>query len=439
MLRKIIHFIQDDIWRIRADRLSKHEAFWLRPLRIFLISLREFINDQCMLRASALTYFSLLSIVPVFAMAFGFAKGFGVDKILKAHLLENMSGQEEVVNRIIDFSEAMLNNTKGGLIAGIGIALLFWTVIKVLGHIENSFNHIWGVKKQRSLGRKFSDYLSLMLICPVFVILASSATVFIASQVELVTHKLAIFDLFGPVILMGLKLLPFCVFWGLLTFVYMFMPNTRIHFMSAFLGGVVAGTVYQIVQRTYIYFQIGVAKAGAIYGSFAALPLFLVWLQMSWLIVLYGAELAFAHQNEQTFEFEPDCLKVSHNFKKTILLRITHLCVQRFCREEAPLSASEMSNALEIPIRLMRTILYELTAAGILVCLQGDDQKDLKYQPATDVSHLTVKNVVDRFESHGIDRIPFAQTPEMEKIRETLAGFDAAVAKLSANVALKEL
>jgi len=437
MLQKIIHFFTRDIWRFRSKKLPRRRFYFLRFLRIFIVSLREFSMDKCSLRASALTFWSLLSVVPVVAMAFGFAKGFGMEKLLKAKLLENAVGQEEIINRIFGFAENLLENTKGGIIAGIGIAILFWTVINVLGNIETSFNDIWGVKKHRTLSRKFSDYLSLMLICPVMFILASSATVFIASQATVITEY---FPILAPAILFSLKFLPFAVIGGMLTFIYIVMPNTRIHFKSALLGGIVAGVIYQVVQWAYIHFQIGVTKANAVYGSLAALPLFLAWVQMSWLIVLYGAELAFAHQNETTYEFEPDCLAISRAGKKILALRVTELCVKRFCTADRPLTEEELSDTLEIPIRLLREILFQLVEAGVLTVIQEDDEKKPSYQPARDVEHLTVKEVMDLLDKHGFNEFPFmTDSPELKKIRNAVHAIDHAGGRVSENVPLKIL
>lgn len=260
VIKNILQFINCDIWRLRSSNLPKLKGLGVRALRTTIVSVKQFGSDRCGDMASALTYYSLLSIVPVFAMAFGFAKGFGMEKGLKEKLLENMEGQEEVIGRVISFAEAMLESTKGGLIAGIGILILFWTVIKVLGNIERAFNLIWGVKKHRPMGRKFADYLSLMLICPVLFILGSSITVFISSQVTQATESITILSSLGPVITLVLKLLPYMVFWGLLTYIYSFMPNTKVKLKSALIGGVVAGTVYQLVQWAYIHFQVGFLK-----------------------------------------------------------------------------------------------------------------------------------------------------------------------------------
>lgn len=386
-----------------------------------------------------MTFYSLLSVVPVAAMAFGIAKGFGFERALEKQLLEKLQGQEEVVTRIINFAHSLLETTKGGIIAGAGVAILFWTVIKVLGNIESSFNLIWGIKKPRSLARKFSDYLSIMLICPILFIMSSSITVVITSQVKLVTQKIALLGAISPVIFLILKLLPYCVIWILFTFVYIFMPNTKVNFKSGILAGIVAGTIYQIVQWTYISLQIGVARYGAIYGSFAALPLFLIWLQVSWLIVLFGAEISFAHQNVETYEFEPDCLQASYSFKKLLALRVVQLCVKNFSKGERPWTATQISHALETPIRLVHQILYELVDSGVISETKVGKNEDVAYQPARDIEALTLKNVIDMLEQRGSDNIPVAQSKELDKLSDSLKNFSDVIEKLPANIALKDI
>lgn len=439
MVNNVLNFVQRDIWRMPSRRLRGPKGGFVRSIRIVIASFREFTSDQCGLWASALTFYSLLSIVPVFAMAFGVAKGFGLDKTLREKILESAAGQQEIIMRILEFSENMLNNTRGGLIAGAGLALLFWSVIQVLSNIEQAFNHIWGIKKQRGLGQKFSDYLSLMLIVPVFYLIASSATVFLASQVDLILQKVSFLGALGPVIYWLLKLLPLCIFAGLLTYLYIFMPNGKIQFKSALLGGFVAGLIYNIVQWIYVRFQVGVSNAGAVYGTFAALPLFLVWLQLSWRIVLYGAELSFAHQNEDKYEFEEECLKASYEFKKLLALRMAQLCVARFISGQPPLSDQEIAAELEMPLRLARQILEKLVESGVLTQVQTANERERFYQPGRDVSEMTIQSVVSQMETAGGQDVPVAETPELHSLRESLKAFEAALENLPANHRLKDL
>ncbi len=410
----------------------------VQQLRIILLSFRGFNEDKCQLRASALTFYSLLSVVPVAAMAFGIAKGFGFEAMLENQLYERMQGQEEVIGQIITFAQSFLESTKGGVIAGIGIAVLFWTVIKVLGNIETSFNDIWGIKKSRSIGRKFSDYLSIMLICPILLIMSSSITVLIASQIKIIVEKISILGVFSPAILISLKILPFCVIWVLFTFIYVFMPNTKVKFFAGLLGGIIAGTIYQLVQWAYINFQIGVSKYGAIYGSFAALPLFLVWLQMSWRIVLFGAEVSFAKQNVDTYEFEPDCLQTSLSFRRLMALAMTHVCVKNLYGGKVPWTAEEISHYLEAPIRLTNEILFELTESGILAEVKKDGQLSA-FQPARNIEQYTIKNIVKMLDNRGINNLPVTSSKEMNKIADCLIALEKTIEQSSDNLNLKDI
>ncbi len=179
-------------------------------------------------------------------MAFGIAKGFGFEKMLESQLRDKLAGQEEILDNIIHFSHSLLENTQGGLIAGVGLIVLFWAVIKMLGQIEGSLNDIWGIKEQRSLGRKFGDYLSLMLVCPVLIILSSSATVLVITQVTLIVERLTILSAFSSIVMFFLKLLPYTLLWGLFTFLYIFMPNTKVRFINGLVAGIIAGTIFEV-------------------------------------------------------------------------------------------------------------------------------------------------------------------------------------------------
>jgi len=436
---KIIGFFRRDVWRIPSETLPPKRSFLLKQIRIIILAFRGFDEDKCSLKASALTFYSLLSIVPAAALAFGVAKGFSLEKLLEKVLFERFEGQEEVITKVIAFAHSMLEETKGGLIAGIGVAVLFYLIIKVLGNIESSFNDIWGVTHARTFGRKLSDYLSIMLICPLLLVMSSSLTVFITTQITLITQKIALLGTFSPVISFFLKILPYAVIWVLFTFLYIFMPNTKVHFRSGILGGIVAGTIYQIVQWAYISFQIGAAKYGAIYGSFAALPLFLVWLQISWLIVLFGAEISFASQNVETYEFEQDSLQVRPSFKKILALRIVHLCVKNFCNEEKPWSADQISHVLGIPIRLANLILFELTESQILSEVVGTNENETLYQPARHIDMLSLNYVIQALEKRGTDDIPAAESEEINKISDCLKELSSVVEKADANLLLKDI
>lgn len=438
-IQRISQFIGYDLWRFRLEGLSRKKSFLIKQLRVIVLAFREFDKDKCSLRASALTFYSLISIVPAAALAFGIAKGFGMQKLLERELIERMKGQEDVVNYVITFANSMLEEAKGGIIAGIGIIALFYFIIKLLGNIEKSFNDIWGIQHSRSLGRKLSDYLSILFVAPILFIMASSITVFVTTQITQITQRIDLLGTVAPLIIFSVKILPYCVIWLLFTFVYIFMPNTKVRFWSGLLGGIIAGTIFVIVQWIYITFQVGVSKYGAIYGSFAVLPLFMIWLQVSWIIVLFGAEIAFADQNVATYEFEPDSLNVSHSFKRLVALRIAHLCIRNFTRGEPPLSAEDICNSLEIPIRLTNQVLYDLVRCRILSETVGEDERDPMYQPARDVDTLSIGYIVKAFDNIGTDDLPLDHSGATNRISESLQEFARIIDHSKANLLLKDI
>ena len=439
MLSKIRKFIQEDIWRIRTRGLPPPRAFAIRYLRILLAAGSAFQEHRCQLRASALTFYSLLSIVPVVAMAFGIAKGFAFEKILEEKILERFPGQEEVLLEVFEFANAMLANTKGGLVAGVGVILLFWAIIKVLGHIERSFDDIWAVKKERSFSRKVTDYLSVMLVAPVLLVLSSGATVFITTQLGEISKRFDVLGILGSVVFVLLEITPFAIMWVLFAFLYLFMPNRRVNRRSGLVAGIIAGTVYVVVQMAYVKFQVGVANYNAIYGSFAALPLFLTWLQLSWLIVLAGAEISCIHQHADALEFGPDSRRASHSFRRLLALRIVNHVSRKFATGEVPLTAAGVSESLEIPRGLTEELLEELAESGILIEADRHGRDEAAYVPARDTDLLTVKFVMDALDRRGADRIPVAVTEELQRIEQSLKAVGETIEKSPVNLRLKDI
>jgi len=188
MIAKYLNFVKTDIWRMRLRDHSRGKSLFIRFLRIVILAIRGFNENKCKFRASALTFYTLLSIVPVIALMFGIAKGFGLQDRVAAQILEKMQGQEEVAQKVITFSNSLLDKTSGGVIAGVGVVFLFWTIISLLGNIENSFNDIWGIVKPRTFGRKVSDYLVTMLVCPILLALLGVSYFFLCSHIGTLTE-----------------------------------------------------------------------------------------------------------------------------------------------------------------------------------------------------------------------------------------------------------
>jgi len=442
MVSRFLAFFKNGIWEIQLKNLSPLKAFSVKYLRIILLASRGFARDNCQKTASVLTYYSLLNLVPVVAVAFAMAKGFGLEKLIEKQILqmaEKANWQADITTQLISFSHNLLNQAKGGLIAGVGIVLLFWTVISIMGKIEESLNEIWEIKKSRTLIRKFSDYITMMVLGPVLLIISSSATILVASQVKVIVNKIAVLGVFSKVIFLLLNLLPYASIWVLFTMLYLIMPNTKIAVRSAILGGVAAGTIAQIVQWVYIKFQIGVASYGAIYGSFAALPLFLGMLQMSWMIVLFGAEIANANEHYETFGFHPDYSRMSVSSKKILMLRIFHLLTKKFSLGEKPLSVHQIAYALEIPVRLVRQFLFELSDVGLVVETTKGIKGEVAFQPGRTIENITVKFALDEYEKYGTTKIPDYQSDEAEKISRYFKDISETIEKSPSNLRVKEI
>jgi membrane protein len=268
---------------------------------------------------------------------------------------------------------------------------------------------------------------------------SSSATVFITSQITQLTNQIKLLGMISPFIFLSFKLIPYVLIWILFSVIYILMPNTKVKLKAGIVSGIIAGTIFQIVQWAYISFQVGTARYNAIYGSFAALPLFLFWVQISWWVVLFGAELSFASQNVSTYEYEPDFKKISHASKKLLTLRVAHLLIRNFSRCETPLTDSQISMRLEIPIRLLHQILYDLVESGLFVETRTRDDDIYGYQPACDVNKLTINSIVETIEHHGSEGIPTAQTEELAALSDSLKQFSHEMENSPANKLLKDI
>jgi len=414
-------------------------ALMLKQAKIFILTIRGFLENKVVLRASALTYYSMMSVVPIVAMAFGIAKGFGLDKKLREELANKFEGQQQVLDWIIKFASSMLEHTKGGVVAGVGIALLLWAVMRVLGNIEASFNFIWHVKKSRSFYRKFTDYIAIMLIAPVFIILSSSVTVYITTQIQNIIKSIEFLGYFSPVIRVFINLIPYVLVWTLFSFIYVVMPNIKVKLWPAIISGIVAGTLFQIAQWGYVKFQINVSSYNAIYGSFAALPLFMIWLQTGWLIVLFGAEMSYATQNFEKYEFEQDASQISLGYRKSLSLLITTLIIKKFSRGEPAPDIQDISVQLEMPSSIVRDIINNLIEAEIISQVIGKDANDINYQPAMDVNLLSIGEVIDRLENSGIQSLSIAQVTENEIITHHINKFKEITAQSEYNILLKDI
>ena len=402
----LFNFITEDIWLLHEQKLPLFKATLIKSLKIIILSVQGFSRDLCPLRASALTLYSILSIVPIIAMLFGIAKGFGFETMLEQQLLEHAPDQDTLVLQLIRFAQNLLESTKGGVIAGIGIVVLFWTIINVIGNIEESFNFIWKIGKGRSISRKFSDYLSLMLLAPVLLIAASSMTVFLKTKITWLITVIHLPEFGTWLVLRGLSLSPLVLMIVLFAFTFIFMPNHKINYKAGIIAAMVTGILYHLSQWAYLSLQIGASSYNAVYGSFAALPLFVVWLQVGWMIVLFGCEVAFFLQNYEIYRNNNRFSDLSFSLKKVIALQITHLIIKYFIQLDKPLTATEIATKLVIPIAVIQPVLLNLTASHIIVEFKDQDEVDEVYQPAVDINRLTIAYIINALEQCGQNHLP---------------------------------
>jgi membrane protein len=434
-----IKYVAEDIWRVPLGELPKGKTFLIREIRILVLAFKGFREDKVQLRASALTFNTLLSIIPVAAIAFGIAQSFGFEERLEIEIQKALEGQEEVMNWILQTTENFLQSSSSGFIAGIGLVILLWSVMQVLNHIEKSFNHIWQIKKSRPWIRKFADYLSIMIVAPVFIALSGSVTVYLNTKMSSISENALVLNTIKPALVFLLKVAPYVIMWLVLTMLYMVMPNTRVKFKSAFVAGVIAGTLFQLVQMLYINGQVGVTRYSTIYGSFAAFPLFIVWMQISWLVVLMGAEISFANQNVNRYEFEYESQNLNSYQKRIVTLQILNIIVKRFNAGDNPVSASELSKSIQIPVRLARDLLYNLNAAGLITEINIEKPRERLYQPAMDTGRMTMEYILSKIDKVGGEDIPVKQTNEYRKLNHIIAEFGNKLKESDMNLLIGEI
>lgn len=321
--------------KLFVERLKKSVPFWIRQRRILYLLYKGIKRDNIYIKASALTFFSILSVIPLVALAFGIAKGFGLSDELRAQIIMQFHNQEQVMNWILDFANKTLEQTSGGWLAGIGVAFLFYAVGQLLSYVESTFNSIWKVEETREWYRQVTDYLAVIILVPALFIASSSVTVFATTKLTDILTQSDMLDGLKPLVSLLVRLIPFILLCTLSTAAFLAMPNTRVKLRSALIAGLFAGIALQILQIVYVESQMGIARLGALYGSFAAVPLLMVWIQMSWVVVLMGAQLSYYMQNITRYEFEFDVQNVSPRQKKRLALLVMHSLVDDFVRESS--------------------------------------------------------------------------------------------------------
>ena len=418
-IKKLVEFISHRIWKIRISKVDKQQGFLIKQLRVISLAIKGFNEDNCLVSATALTFYTLFSIVPILALVFAIAQGFGYEKTLQEQILSSYPEYSSILSNAFVYANSMLATTRGGVIAGFGILLLLWSVMKLLISIENSFNDIWEVKRGRSWVRKTTDYLTIMLVSPLLLIVSGGLTV--AIQTKLGSWDFHMLGFLGTFLV---NVIAYLLLAGVFAFLYVVLPNTKVNFKPAFTAAIVATILFELLGWAYIKFQVGANRMNAIYGGFAALPLFLIWLQYGWYIVLFGAELAFANQYVDNYELEEDIRNLSERYKKIISLMIANLVAKRFYNGEKSLNVLQISEQLDLPVRLTKNMTNEFVETGVFVEVKTLVDDEIVYQPGVTESKFTVQFIIDTIEKRGVNTLPINESVELAQINKLMQEMD---------------
>ncbi len=367
-----------------------------RILKTINLSVRSFMDRGLQDKSMSLTYSTVLAIVPALALIFAISRGFGFQNMVQSQLYVYFPAQQKAISTAISFVDSYLKQSSQGVFVGIGIVMLLWTLVSLLSNIEAAFNSIWGIRKDRSLPQKVTDYIAICLMVPVLMICSSGASIFMSTIVQ---DNLKL-PFLTPVINSLLELAPLVLAWLAFSLSYCLIPNTKVSFKYSAIAGAVSAVSFQILQLLFVNGQIYVTKYNAIYGSFAFLPLMLIWLQLSWLILLSGCVLTYSLQNVFSYNYLGDVGDVSHNYRREIALVITALVFRRFREGKKPYTRFELSRYYDLPIRLVNDAADKLKSAGILLSVI-EDKDVVGLAPAMDTDNLSVSDFMRRLDRMG--------------------------------------
>ncbi len=411
--KELYPFFTETIFN-REDRSWKNpvKRTLVRIYKLIFYMVRGMLNHGTLIRSAAMTYYTITSLVPIVAVAFALVKGFGLADTLVGSLYGLFPQYPEVIDYVVSFAENALARTQGGLMASVALLMLFWSVIQLFSAIESAFNNIWEVKTTRSIARQWSDYLAVTLIVPILWIVAYAT----GSHLEDVLRDTWYFNLLS-------RLLSMLFMWLMFTLLYLIIPNAKVKFTSALTAGIVAGTIFLLFQWGYVYLQKSMTSYNAIYGSFAALPLFLLWVQISWQILLIGGELSFAFQNITRFGEEHEWQRISYDQRRKVMLATMLIIVRHFQSRGGALSAAEIRRELNLPTRIINDVLFLLTKAGQLIdARKNEDEREASYAPAYDIAQMSIYGVLSAVENHGDNPLEFDTESDLRRVEEILDG-----------------
>ncbi len=395
---RIKRFFQVDLWRTNPTELSPIRRILYEVMKVLYLAIKFFTTKRVLSQASALTYSTLLAIVPIMAVVFAIARGFGYSIYIEVWFRNALSSQPQAAEVIIGFVNSYLVNTKSGVFLGVGLLFMLYTVLMLVSNIEATFNEIWQVKKQRSIFRTFTDYLAMFFMFPILIVLSSGLSIYMVTIVS----SLPDFLLLGSAMRFLIKLSPYVLMSALFMALYVFMPNTHVKMKNVIVPGILAGIAMQWLQFFYINSQIWMTSYNAIYGSFAALPMFMLWIQISWTICLFGVELCYTSQNLDYYDYDTKTDDISHRYKIVLYAILMSRICKRFADGKRPYSLEELSKVTSIPVRIANDMLFNLIDCNMLIEISSDEKGETsRFVPSESINNLNLGVMVDRLEASG--------------------------------------
>lgn len=368
----------------------------VKVVKVINLSFRSFMDRDLQTKSMSLTYSTVLAIVPAFAMLFAIGRGFGFQNLLEEQLFLNFPAQKSFITFALKFVDSYLNEASQGVFVGVGLIFLLYTLVSLLSDIETNFNQIWDIKRDRSLYQKITDYIAICLLVPVMMICSSGVSIFMSSSLQSNTH----FAFLTPIVNIALEASPFILAFFAFSISFYLIPNTSVKLKYAASAGAICAVMFQILQMLFLGGQLYVSKYNAIYGSFSFLPLLLIWLQLSWLILLFGCVLTYSMQNVFAFNFLTNTVPPSQSLQTKVMLIIMAIISRRFHNQQTPLSNQEISVNYNLPIRMVNRLIEKLHKAG-LVNYVMKDHDETGVTPAVDTEELTVGNIFKKIETEG--------------------------------------
>ena len=381
-----------------------------RILQTIILFGRGFKDKALNVRANSLSFSLLFAFVPMVAGVFAIARGFGFEELLQERISTSFLAEANIAPTIMEWVERYLETARGGLFLGIGLVVLIWAVYAFFNMLELSFNNIWNVKQSRSFGRRLSNYMVVLLLVPIMIILSSGISIFLNSAASASPVLQAI----EPIRRVLLRLIPFVVASGVFTWIFIAIPNTKVRFLSAIIPGVIVGILFQLVQMFSVYLVMLFTRMSVVYGAFSAIPLILVWLHITCWLLLIGAELAFAIQNNDMFAYEKDLETMSRRYKDYIMLYLLSVIIRRFEAGESPQTAQKMAAEHQLPIRLVQQLLSRLEETSIVRRVYTEDEEEQAFVPALDIKTITVEMVIGRISAQGTEEFLQHTPAEMQ-------------------------